>query len=144
MYLVKNIMTTNVVAVSPEATIDEAVSLLLDHKVSGLPVVDEQQRLLGVISEIDIIDLVYETSIELSKVRDHMTKDVRTLDCEASLDDAANIFCTKAIRRIPVTQHGRLIGVVSRRDLIRFVRDIRKQMPDSARVASPLESQHPK
>jgi len=129
MYLVKHIMTTKVIAVSPEATIDEAVSLLLDHKVSGLPVCDEQQRLLGVISEIDIIDLVYETSIELSKVRDHMTKDVRTLDCEASLDDAANIFCTKAIRRIPVTQGGRLVGIVSRRDLIRFVRDIRKQMP---------------
>ena len=58
---------------------------------------------------------------------------------QASLDDAANIFCTKAIRRIPVTRDGRLAGVVSRRDLIRFVRDIRKQMPESARVSTQLE-----
>jgi CBS domain-containing protein len=127
MYQVQHVMTREVISVSPEATIDEAVSLLLDFKVSGLPVIDEQQRLLGIISEIDIIDLVYETDIEISKVRDHMTRDVRTLDCTASLDDAANIFCTQAIRRIPITQGGRVVGVVSRRDLIRFVRDIRRQ-----------------
>ena len=140
MYQVQHVMTRHVVSVSPEATIDEAVSLLLDFKVSGLPVIDEQQRLLGVISEIDIIDLVYETDIEISRVRDHMTRDVRSLDCEASLDDAANIFCTKAIRRIPVTQGGRVVGVVSRRDLIRFVRDIRRQTRncgDHSRVNSP-------
>lgn len=127
MYEVKNIMTERVVSIGPEATIDEAVSLLLDHQVSGLPVVDEARRLLGVISEIDIIDLVYKADPETSRVRDHMTANVRTLESDASLDDAASIFCTQAIRRIPIVEKGRLVGVLSRRDLIRFMRDVRLQ-----------------
>jgi CBS domain-containing protein len=127
MCQVKEIMTHQVVTVRPDATIDDAVSLLLDHRVSGLPVVDHDRRLLGVISELDIIDLVYHADIETTRVRDHMTRDVRTIDAEASLDDAASIFCERPIRRIPVIQAGRLVGILARRDLIRFVRDIRRQ-----------------
>lgn len=127
MYQVKDVMTDRVVTVRPEATIDEAVSLLLDHRVSGLPVVDEQDRLLGVISEIDIIGLVYRADIEASSVQDHMTREVRTLDAQASLDDAACFFCEQPVRRIPVVEKGRLVGILSRRDLIRFVRDVRRQ-----------------
>ena len=127
MYQVKDVMTDRVVTVGPEATIDEAVSLLLDHKVSGLPVIENGGRLVGVISEIDIIDLVYNADIETSTVGDHMTRDIHSLDAEASLDDAPMIFCTQSIRRIPIVRDGRLVGIVSRRDMIRFVRDIRKQ-----------------
>ncbi len=127
MYQVKDIMTDRVVGVGPDATIDEAITLLLDHRVSGLPVVDDNGLLLGVISEIDIIDLVYKADIETSTVRDYMTREVRSLDAGASLDDAASIFCTKSIRRIPIVRDERLVGVLSRRDLIRFVREVRKQ-----------------
>ena len=127
MYQVKDVMTDRVVTVGPEATIDEAVSLLLDHKVSGLPVIDNEGRLVGVISEIDIIDLVYNADIDTSSVCDFMTRDTRSLDAEASLDDAAKIFCTQSIRRIPIVGDGRLVGIISRRDLIRVVREVRKQ-----------------
>ncbi len=127
MYQVQNIMTPCPIAVSPEATIDEAITLLLNHRVSGLPVVDPGGQLLGVISELDIIDLVYLADIENSVVREHMTSDVRCLDAEASLDDAASVFCTKTIRRIPIVREGRLVGILSRRDLIRFLRDVRNQ-----------------
>ena len=125
---VKEIMTHRVVTVGPNEPIREAVRLLLDHGVSGLPVVDAEQRLLGVISEIDIIDLIYKADIDSCKVSEYMTRSVRSLDAEASLDDAASIFCAQAIRRIPVTQDGRLVGILSRHDLIRFVRDVREQM----------------
>ncbi len=127
MHQVKDIMTDRAVVVGPESTIDEAISLLLDHRVSGLPVVDDEGLLMGVISEIDIIDLVYEADIDASTVRDHMTRDVCSLDVEASLDEAASIFCKKSIRRIPIVQDGRLVGILSRRDLSRFVREVRKQ-----------------
>jgi CBS domain-containing protein len=72
-------MTDRVVAVGPETTIDEAIDLLLDHRVSGLPVVDKEGLLLGVISEIDVIDLVYKAEIEGSIVRDYMTRDAHSL-----------------------------------------------------------------
>ncbi|MBC8355971.1 MAG: CBS domain-containing protein [Planctomycetes bacterium] len=127
MYQVKDIMTDRTVVVGPETMIDEAIDLLLDHRISGLPVVDDEGLLLGVITEIDVIDLVYEADIEGSLVSDYMTRDARSLDVEASLDDAATIFSTNTIRRIPIVRDGRLVGIVSRRDLIRFVREVRKQ-----------------
>ena len=127
MSKIKDIMTDHVFVVGPNATIDEAISLLLDNRVSGLPVVDDQGLLLGVITEFDIIDLVYNADIETSIVSDHMTKEVNSLDIEASLDDAASIFCNDSIRRVPIIQNGRLVGVLSRHDLIGFVRDVRRQ-----------------
>ncbi|HUG67892.1 MAG TPA: CBS domain-containing protein [Pirellulaceae bacterium] len=127
MYQVKDIMTNRAVAVGPETTIDEAIDLLLDHRVSGLPVVDKEGLLLGVISEIDVIDLVYKAEIQGSIVRDYMTRDAHSLDVDSSLDDAAAIFCRKTIRRIPIVRDGRLVGIISRRDLIRFVREVRRQ-----------------
>lgn len=125
---VKEIMTHRVLTVGPDAPIREAVKLLLDHGVSGLPVVDEDRKLLGVISEIDIIDLIYKTDSDASKVGDYMTRSVRTLNSEDSVDAAASIFCSQAIRRIPVIQDGILVGILSRHDLIRFVRDVREQL----------------
>jgi len=126
MHKVKDIMTARAVVVRPDTTIDDAIALLLDHHVSGLPVVNDEGALLGVISEVDIIDLVYNADIESSLVLDYMTRDVAFLDAEASLDDAASIFCSKSIRRIPIVKDSRLVGILSRRDLIRFVREIRK------------------
>jgi CBS domain-containing protein len=127
VFQVRNIMTGNVIAIRPDATIDEVISTLLDHRVSGLPVVDDDGRLLGIISEIDIIDLVYTDDIETSRVCDHMTRDVLTVDAESSIDEAAAIFCGKPIRRLPVLAEGRLVGILSRRDLIRFVREVRRE-----------------
>jgi CBS domain-containing protein len=134
MYQVRDIMVDRVFTVGPEATVDDAVSRMLNHQVSGLPVIDDQRRLVGVVSEIDIIDLVYNADLDQSTVVDYMTHEVRCLEADASLDDAAKIFCTQTIRRIPIVQEGRLVGIVSRRDLIRFVRDIRKN--DSASTSS--------
>jgi len=128
MSKVKDIMTEQVFVVGPEATIDEAISLLLDNRVSGLPVVDNERVLLGVITEFDIIDLVYKADIETSIVRDYMTKEVNSLDIGASLDEAASIFCNDSIRRVPIVQDGRLVGVLSRHDLIGFVREVRRQV----------------
>jgi len=131
MNQVKDVMTERVFVVGPDATIDQAISLLLDHRVSGLPVVDDEGLLLGVITEFDIIDLVYNADIETSIVSDHMTKEVNSLDITASLDDAANIFCNDSVRRIPIVQDGRLAGVLSRHDLISFVRKVRRQVATS-------------
>jgi CBS domain-containing protein len=126
MYSVKNVMTDCPIVVHPETTIDDAIEVLLTHRVSGLPVVDGQGFLVGVISEIDIIDLVYKAEIDGSLVGDFMCREIKSLDAEASLDDAASMFCGKNVRRIPIVRDGKLIGVLSRRDLIRFVRAVRK------------------
>ena len=127
MYQVKDVMTDRVYAVRADATIDDAISLLLDHQVSGLPVVDDRGLLIGVITELDIIDLVYNADIESSIVLEYMTRDVSSLDDDAPLDDAARFFCNNTIRRIPIVRDGLLVGVLSRRDLIGFLRGFRRQ-----------------
>jgi CBS domain-containing protein len=132
MYAVKNVMTDCPVVVHPETTIDEAIDILLDRRVSGLPVVDGQGLLVGVISEIDIIDLVYKADIDGSLVGDFMCRKLQSLDVEASLDEAASMFCGKNIRRIPIVRDGKLVGVLRRRDLIRFVRAVRKKTTATA------------
>ncbi len=134
---VKDIMTGDPVVVRPETTIDDAIELLLEHRVSGLPVVDGQGLLVGVISEVDIIDLVYKAEIEGSVVGDYMSRDVLFLDENASLDEAASIFSQKHIRRIPILRDGKLAGVVSRRDLICFVRAVRLNATAAQAPASP-------
>ena len=134
----QRIMTKDFIAVSPDTSIDEAVSLLLDNKISGLPVIDDEGQLVGVISEVDIIDLVYSADIDTSTVRGNMTLDTRSLEENASLDDAADLFCTHNIRRIPIVRDGRLVGIISRRDLIRFVRDIRN-LDKAQRANEPVD-----
>ena len=132
MFSVKEIMTDNIVAIRSDATIDEAIRLLLEFKVSGMPVVDADGQLVGVISEVDIIDLVYEADIETSIVRDHMSASVQVLEASASIDEAANMFCSHSVRRFPVVHEGQLVGVLSRRDLIRFIRYVRKEAVHSS------------
>ncbi len=132
MYAVKNVMTDCPVVVHPETTIDEAIEVLLDHRVSGLPVVDRHGMLVGVISEIDIIDLVYKAEIDGSVVGDFMCRELRSLNEDASLDEAASMFCGKNIRRIPIVRNGKLVGVLSRRDMIRFLRAVRKNAATAA------------
>jgi len=127
MYAVKNVMTNCPAVIHPETTIDDAIEMLLTHRVSGLPVVDGQGLLVGVISEIDIIDLVYNADLSRSLVGDVMCRELQFLDAEASLDEAANLFCEKNMRRIPIVRDRKLVGVLSRRDLIRFVRAVRKK-----------------
>lgn len=127
MYRVQDIMTEEVVVVPPTATINTAISLMIDHEVSGLPVVDDDRTLLGVITELDIIDLVYDADIDTALVADYMTTEVNSLTVDASLDAAASIFCSHSIRRIPVVNGQKLVGVVSRRDLIGFVRNVRRE-----------------
>ena len=68
MFQAKNVMSEVVITARPESTIEEVITLLLDHQVSGLPVVGEDDRLLGVITEIDVIGLVYDADIKHSVV----------------------------------------------------------------------------
>lgn len=127
----KNVMTRTVVAVNPQDSIQEVTDELLRHSISGLPVIDEQQRVLGVISEFDLLRLLFEKDTVEAKVADYMTTDVITISEEASITDAADIFLAQPIRRLPVVRDDRMVGMISRRDLIRVIRDIRQRFAEA-------------
>ena len=127
-FKVKNAMTKAVVSVSEDATIDEVFELLLRHHVSGLPVVDSEERLVGVVSELDLLMLLTNPESGESHVSDYLSGDVLTVEEDDPLAEVTELFLTHRFRRLPVVRDGRLIGVISRRDLVRYIRDIRSRV----------------
>ena len=123
---VKHVMTSTVVAVNADTKIDDVFSLLLRHHISGLPVVDDERRLVGVITELDLLRLLDNPETTVDRVVDYATTNVMSVTPDEQLPNVLEIFLTKPYRRLPVTDaDGKLVGVVSRHDLIRFVRDVR-------------------
>jgi CBS domain-containing protein len=122
----KDIMSSPVISVRPDATIDEVLRLLLQHRVSGLPVLDEEQRLVGMVSELDLLRLLYNRMhLGTSRITDFQTNTVVTVGEDDSVIDIAEIFLSQPIRRVPVMHEDRVVGIISRRDVIRYIRDMR-------------------
>ena len=121
--LVKDIMTTNLVLFTVEQSIHEVMNAFIKNKISGGRVVDDQGRLIGVISEADcmkeVSDSRYFNMPILDKTVGHfMTKEVETLPASMTLFDAASRFHQTSRRRFPVLDNNKLVGQVSRKDIV--------------------------
>lgn len=128
------IMSTPVVTVTPDTTIQQAVVLLEKGRISGLPVVDQDDRLLGMLTEFDLLRAIRNLALQ-GLVGDFMSTDIVTVDESASLTYLTDLMLEKRIRRVPVLSEGRVVGVVSRRDLV-FVGNVRQQLLTDLPVAS--------
>lgn len=121
--LVKDIMTTNLVLFTRDQSIHEVMNAFIKNKISGGPVVDSRGKLIGVISEADcmkeISDSRYFNMPILDKTVGHfMTKKVETLPASMTLFDAASKFHDTSRRRFPVLENGKLVGQISRKDIV--------------------------
>ena len=116
-----SIMSTPVITTTEQSSIRDAASTMAQNKVSGLPVIDDKDAVVGVITEYDIIWLLRRGGMDATQVCDLMTQDVETVEYDAPLDLVADKILRREIRRLPVTQDERLVGIISRRDLIREV-----------------------
>ena len=124
--LVSDYMTRDLITLSPETEINRAMSVLLDHRISGAPVVNETGKLIGVLSKKDCL----RAAIEASYYRDwgatvaaHMSTGVETLDAGMDILSAATAFLNSAYRRFPVMENGILVGQISRADVLRAMAD---------------------
>ena len=108
-----DIMTPDPLTVRPDTSAHEAAQLLSEHRISGAPVVDNDEHLVGIVSEYDLIARAG------ASVRDVMTRDVVTVPVGAPLDRVRAILVTQRLKRVPVTDDGRLVGLISRADLVR-------------------------
>ncbi len=135
--LVRDIMTEHLVAVSPDTCASEAVALMLRHGISGMPVVDQNNKLLGIISEYDLLECFLEQPENVPNVQQYMTADVRTIAPDDDTMDVARTFLEGNYRRLPVVEEGRLIGLVSRRDIMRLIETLRslREMETTSGVA---------
>jgi CBS domain-containing protein len=112
------IMTKNLVTIHPEASIKEAIELLLKESISGLPVVDHQDRLVGVISEFAMLAMVYDNDVQNQTVGQHMTREVISVEADDSISRIADLCIVHRVRRLPVMKDGRLVGLIARRDVL--------------------------
>lgn len=129
---VADVMTSQLVIFTPEQSIHEVMRAFIKHRISGGPVVDESGKLVGVISEADcmkeISDSRYFNLPILDKSVAHfMTKEVDTIDANTSVFDAASLFSKSSRRRYPVMENNRLVGQVSRKDIVIAALEMKSQ-----------------
>ena len=124
---VQDYMATGLVTFHPETDLFEAINSLLRYKISGAPVTNEQGELVGLISEVDclkaILTLTYHEEEVGGCVADCMTKNVEVINYDANIIEVANIFIEKGRRRLPVIRNGKLVGQISRSDILRAVEE---------------------
>lgn len=149
----EDVMTHCVISITPDASIAEAIARMISHEVSGMPVIDDHGRLVGMITEGDFlrraetgtegprrrwVELLLGAGSEAEdyarshgrSVRHVMSTNVLTVAPEASLDEVVRVMEEHAIKRIPVLEEGRVVGIVSRADLMSAV---------AARISAPSQ-----
>ncbi len=127
--VVKDYMARTLVTFKPETDVLDAVHTLVQHRIAGAPVVDDEGSLLGMLSEFDCMKVALNAGyhgIWGGPVRDFMSDGVETVDADMSIVDLAQVFIDKKFRRFPVMQGTRLVGQISRRDVLRALEVIAK------------------
>ncbi len=119
MFETRKIMTADPISVTPETPADKALEILVDKNITGLPVVDKDHKLIGIVSEKDLLSLLDQDRD--GKVADFMTEQVTSFDVNADVIEICQSLIANDFRRVPITENGVLIGVISRRDLIKFI-----------------------
>jgi CBS domain-containing protein len=125
-------MTREVVTVGPDTSAKYAAEIMAERGYAAVPVVDDDDRLVGIVAEADVLAerLPPDPRLHLRRdatddapppllVRGVMTEGVRTVDATADVSDIARLFVDDRLRSVPVLEHGRLAGIVSRRDVLR-------------------------
>lgn len=144
---VRDIMQSDVVTARPDTTVRELADLLAQNKISGVPVVDAENRVVGMVSEADVIvqdaDLHFPYYVQLldgiiylesvrkfeerlrktfgTKVADIMTENVIAVSPDASIHEAVTLMADHKVNRLPVTEERRLVGIVTRGDVVRAI-----------------------
>jgi CBS domain-containing protein len=143
---VGDIMTKTVVKVYPDTPVSQIARLMSENDISGLPVVDHEDHVLGVIKELDLIirntrfklptffmildQIVYLETPKHRKRLEHMlgttaeeimSKPAQTIAPEATIDELAELMVDRRMNPVPVVQDGRLVGIVSRSDIVRLM-----------------------
>ncbi len=128
--IVSDYMTTNLIVFSPDQSVLEVINTLIKQKISGGPVVNENNELVGIISEGDCIKQIsesryYNQPMGNTKVEKHMIKDVETIDGNMNIFDAAEKFLKSKRRRFPIVEDGKLIGQISQKDILKAALELK-------------------
>ena len=130
MVKAKDIMKKNVITVKRDTLIQDAIKTLVDNNITGLPVVNDDMTLVGIISEKDILRILAHMDLlmvldDIKKsnvtVEDFMTKEVVSFEEYDTLSDVCDCLIQKNFRRVPILSDGEVVGIISRRDLVKYI-----------------------
>ncbi len=118
MTQIRDVMNKCVVAIRPETTLAEAVRILDGHHVDSAPVVTAERTLVGMISEQELMDVLFDRAVRDTQVSEYMATELVVTSTDDPLARAAQLFVLHGFRRLPVVEDGVLVGIVSRRELL--------------------------
>jgi CBS-domain-containing membrane protein len=121
MLTARDIMTPHIVSIRPTSSVRTAVERLISEQISGLPVVDENERLVGIITEFALLAIAYDPAVAKDSVAQHMTTEVLTVNVDDPIRRIADLFIVHRVRRVPVLENGRIAGLIARRDVLKAV-----------------------
>lgn len=122
MVKAKDIMSRKVTTVHEYANVIDVIKILVERNVTGLPVVDDADRLLGMVTEKDILMLLlYDPDVKGKTATDLMTTEIVHFDEDENLMTIFESLVQRNFRRVPILSDGRLVGIISRRDIIKFL-----------------------
>jgi len=143
--LAREIMSREVISISPEEKVDEAARILVENKISGLPVVDANKHVVGIITEKDLIIRASELKVPFyitlfdgiiflenpirfnndvkkyiaTQVKDAMTRKVFVVEEDTPISEIVEIMQKRAINRVPVVRNDKLVGIITRNDILK-------------------------
>ena len=129
---VKDYMTTSLITFSPSQKVHSVVEAIIKNKISGGPVVNEKNELVGIISEGDCLKQLsesryYNMPLEEDLVEKRMIRDVETIDGNMDIFDAANKFLSSKRRRFPIVENGKLVGQISQKDILKAALELKSE-----------------
>lgn len=127
--VVKDYMARTLVTFKPDTDVLDAVHVLVKNRIAGAPVVDDAGNLIGMLSELDCMKVALHAGYHGDwggPISDFMTDGVQTVDADMSIIDLAQVFIDSRFRRFPVMENNRLVGQISRRDVLRALEYLAK------------------
>jgi len=114
-----DIMTTNVITAKKDMVLTDVIALLLRWHISAMPVVDDDDRIVGIVSEIDLVNMTFDGNAADTTVEEVMVTNIVSFSPDTQLADLVQSFSKRHLRRVPIIDKGKVVGIVSRRDILR-------------------------
>ena len=133
MFEIEDIMTKDVITVNKDTTIQEAVRIIVENNITGLPVVNKKMQLVGIISEKDVLTLLYNVGNRTGKVEEFMTRKIVSFDIEDNVVDVCDCLVKHHFRRVPIVSgpKKKLVGIITRKNIVQRISECQEFFRDT-------------
>ena len=133
MFEIEDIMTKDVITVNKDTTIQEAIRIIVENNITGLPVVNKKMQLVGIISEKDVLTLLYNVGNKTGKVEEFMSREVVSFDIEDNVVDVCDCLVNNHFRRVPIVSgpKKKLVGIITRKNIVQRISECQEFFRDT-------------